>query len=331
MTPKALINAFRIDHTGKGVALSVDEFATSIPSTGDGEYIWVHLDWMEPGVAAWLSRTVGLDASIVEALVTRATRPSVLFYDDGYSMNLRGVNLNNESDPADMISVRIWCSEKLVITLRNKRLYAFDDIRASIEANTAPPVSDAFVLTVAERLVFRIDDEIHTRDEKFDILEDLIDDTPISECKTLPLRMEIMDVRHRLSRLRRHIAPQRDALIKFVTEKPGWSDKTHKRRARTLTDRVTRLVEELDSLRERTQIANDSLMAIESERMNRTMYWLTVIAGLFLPISFVTGLLGINVGGIPAANSSWGFWGVSLILAAVVAFEVWLFKKLRLI
>ncbi|OSQ39357.1 CorA family divalent cation transporter [Thalassospira mesophila] len=329
MTPQALINAFRIDNNGKGVALSWDDFATSFPCVGDGEFIWVHLDWMEPGVATWLTAQAGLEASIVDTLATRGTRPSVLFYDHGYSMNLRGVNLNKEFDPADMISVRIWCSDKLVITLRNQHMRAFDDIRASIAENAAPTSSDAFVLTLAERLVFRIDGEIRNLEENLDDLEDLIEDVP--ESKTLPLRRKTADMRHRLSRLRRHIAPQRDAMAKYVEQKPGWSDKIHKRRARTLTDRVTRLVEELDSLRERTQIANDSLMAVETERMNRTMYWLTVIAGLFLPISFVTGLLGVNVGGIPAANSSWGFLGVSLILAAVVGFEVWLFKKMRLI
>ena len=73
------------------------------------------------------------------------------------------------------------------------------------------------------------------------------------------------------------------------------------------------------------------MMALETERMNRTMYWLTVIAGLFLPISFVTGLLGINVGGVPAAQIPFGFMGVSIILAGIVVFEIWLFKKMRLI
>ncbi len=329
MTPKALINAFRIDRTGRGTALSSEDFATSFPSAQEGEYIWVHLDWMEEGVIAWLTEKAGLDASIVDTLATRGTRPTVLFYDHGYSMNLRGVNLNRESDPADMISVRIWSSDKLVITLRNQHMLAFEDIRTRIAEGNAPTSSEAFVLTVADRLNFRIDSEIRTIGENLDDLEDEIEEVP--ENKTLPLRRQTAEMRHRLSRLRRHIAPQRDALAKFYEQKPTWEDKTHKRQARSQADRVTRLVEELDSLRERIQIANDSLMAVETERMNRTMYWLTVIAGLFLPISFVTGLLGVNVGGIPAANDSWGFWGVSVILALIVGLEIWLFKKMRLI
>ena len=57
------------------------------------------------------------------------------------------------------------------------------------------------------------------------------------------------------------------------------------------------------------------------------MYILSLIAGIFLPISFVTGLLGINVGGIPAAENPWGFLIVSLLLLTIVVLQVILFKR----
>lgn len=329
MSPSALINAFRLNAKGDGVALGFDDIASSVPDTGEGEYIWVHLDWMGDGVATWLCDQAGIDPVIVETLATRGTRPSITFYDHGYAMNLRGVNLNAESDPADMISVRVWVSGRLVITLRNQSMRAFEDIRNAIRDGKAPHNPDEFVLTLGERLVFRIDSEIRRMEEELDELEEEVDQ--VSDEKTLPLRKRNSDMRHRLTRLRRHIAPQRDALMQFVEQKPAWPDKRHKRRAKTISDRTIRLVEELDSLRERIQITNDSLMALETERMNRTMYWLTVIAGLFLPISFVTGLLGVNVGGIPAAESPWGFTAVSAMLAAIVVLEIWLFRKMRLI
>ncbi|MDP2699477.1 CorA family divalent cation transporter [Thalassospira sp.] len=329
MSSAALLNAFHIDKTGRGIALSWDDIANGVPPTPDDTYLWVHLNWMGAGVAQWLTDKIGLDPTIVENLATRGTRPSVSFYDQGYLLNLRGVNLNAESDPEDMISVRIWVSDTLVITLRNQSIRAFADIRAAITDGHAPHNADEFVLTLAERLIFRLDDVVRQIEETVDGLEDVLDESP--DAKTLKLRMTSGDIRRRLSRLRRHMAPQRDALGTYVDQKPAWPDKRDKRRARTLTDRVTRLVEELDSLRDRTQIVNDSLMAVETERMNRTMYWLTVIAGLFLPISFLTGLLGINVGGIPAAENPLGFPVVAAIMAVVVIAEVWLFKKLRLI
>ncbi|MEQ8287654.1 zinc transporter ZntB [Thalassospira sp.] len=329
MTTSGLINAFDIAPDSSAQPIAWDKIATQLPALDSGHYLWVHLDWMADGVHSWLTDIAGIDPTIANSLATRGTRPSVFFYDHGFSMNLRGVNLNAENDPADMISVRFWLSENIIITLRNQSLKAFDDIRSAIAANAAPKSPDDFVLTVAERLAYRVENVVHDLEEDVEALED--DQVAMTEGKTLPLRMRGSDIRNQLSRLRRHLAPQRDALGLFVDQKPSWSDKRFKRRARALADKTIRQVEEFDSLRERLQIVNENLMALETERMNRTMYWLTVIAGLFLPISFVTGLLGINVGGIPAADSPWGFVGVAIILAAIVAFEVWLFKKMRLI
>ncbi|MBC05168.1 CorA family divalent cation transporter [Thalassospira sp.] len=329
MSKTALINAFEITPSGTAQAVGWDALQTGLPEIAEGNYLWVHLDWMGDGVRDWLINVAGIDATITDTLSTRGTRPAVFFYDPGYSLNLRGVNLNAENDPADMISVRFWVTNNMVITLRNQPLKAFDDMRAAIAEGKAPNSIDDFVLTVAERLAYRVENVVRGMEDEVEALED--DQESVAEGKTLPLRKRGSDIRHMLSRLRRHLGPQRDALANYVELKPAWSDKRFKRRARALTDKTVRLVEEFDSLRERLQIVNENLMAIESEQMNRTMYWLTVIAGLFLPISFVTGLLGINVGGVPATDSPYGFVGVSIILAVITAFEIWLFKKMRLI
>jgi len=329
MSKTALINAFEISPDGTAQPVGWDALQLGLPPIAEGNYLWVHLDWMGDGVRDWLITVAGIDATITDTLSTRGTRPAVFFYDPGYSLNLRGVNLNAENDPADMISVRFWVTHNMVITLRNQPLKAFDDMRAAIADHKAPNSVDDFVLTVAERLAFRVENVVRGMEEDVEAIED--NQETVAEGKTLALRKRGSDIRHRLSRLRRHLGPQRDALANFVEQKPVWSDKRFKRRARALTDKTVRLVEEFDSLRERIQIVNENLMALESEQMNRTMYWLTVIAGLFLPISFVTGLLGINVGGVPATDSPYGFLGVSIVLAVITAFEIWLFKKMRLI
>lgn len=329
MSKPALINAFEINPDGTARALDWDSLKDSLPAVPDGRYLWIHFDWMGDGVRDWLINIAGIDPTIADTLSTRGTRPSVFFYDPGFSLNLRGVNLNAENDPEDMISVRFWVSSNMVITLRNQRLEAFDNVRSAIAQNNAPHSLDDFIVTVAEHLTWNVETVVREIEDAVEELE--IDQEAIPEGKTLPLRRRGSDLRNQLGRLRRHLAPQRDALAAFVEHKPAWPDKRLKRRARALTDKTIRLVEEFDSLRERIQIVNENLMALETEQMNRTMYWLTVIAGLFLPISFVTGLLGINVGGIPAADSPWGFATVAIILAAIVGFEIWLFRKMRLI
>jgi zinc transporter len=61
--------------------------------------------------------------------------------------------------------------------------------------------------------------------------------------------------------------------------------------------------------------------------MNNKMYLLSVVAAIFLPLSFLTGLLGINVGGIPGAESKLGFIVFIILLVIIVAIQIWYFKK----
>jgi zinc transporter len=108
-----------------------------------------------------------------------------------------------------------------------------------------------------------------------------------------------------------------------------WLDERVMGRLRETVDRVTRIAEELDEMRERSAVIQDELASRISHRMERTMYVLTVVATIMLPLGFLTGLLGINVGGIPGAETPWAFWAVTIGLIVAVAFEVWLFRKLK--
>ena len=173
MTTSGLINAFDVAPTGTAQSIDWGELATKIPVLDDGHYLWVHLDWMTEGVHDWLMDIAGIDPTIATNLATRGTRPSVFFYDHGFSMNLRGVNLNAENDPADMISVRFWLSENIIITLRNQPLKAFDDIRNAIAQGTAPRSPDDFILTVAERLAYRVENVVRDLEEDVEAIEDL--------------------------------------------------------------------------------------------------------------------------------------------------------------
>ena len=92
-------------------------------------------------------------------------------------------------------------------------------------------------------------------------------------------------------------------------------------------NRVTRYAEELDSIRDRCGLVQDDLETRLNFQMNRTIYHLSVVAGIFLPLSFVAGLLGINVGGIPGEKNEWGFWLVCGALALVAVFEIWFFRR----
>ncbi len=97
-------------------------------------------------------------------------------------------------------------------------------------------------------------------------------------------------------------------------------------RIREAADRVTRLGEELEAIRDRAQILHDELMDQRAEAMNKNTMLLSVVASIFLPLGLLTGLLGINVGGIPGAQEPWAFWLVCLVLLVIAVAQFLLLR-----
>ena len=90
-----------------------------------------------------------------------------------------------------------------------------------------------------------------------------------------------------------------------------------------------RYVEDLDTIRERAQIVKDELSNMLSDRLNKNLYILSVIAAIFLPLGFLTGLLGINIGGVPGSDNPNAFWIFNAGLLVLISLQIWLFRKLK--
>ena len=144
-------------------------------------------------------------------------------------------------------------------------------------------------------------------------------------------RVELAELRRTAIVLRRFMFPQRDALSTLEIEDLEWLTEKGRARIREATDRIIRLSEELDAIRDRAIVVHDQVVEARGEVMNRSMLVLSVVAAIFLPLGLLTGLLGINVGGIPGEHTSWAFWAVCALLAGTTVFQLWLYKKLRLI
>ena len=128
---------------------------------------------------------------------------------------------------------------------------------------------------------------------------------------------------------RRYIAPQRDAIARLRSIDQPWMKSIHNRRLQETLDQVIRYTENLDAIRERAQIVKDELASTLANRMNKNIYALSVVAAIFLPLGFLTGLLGINIGGIPGSENNQAFAIFCGLLVGVVALQIVIFKKMK--
>ena len=316
-----MLNAFVLDGKGGGREITWDGVRSWQPTAGP---LWVHLDRSNPESGRWLREESGLDALTCEALLAEETRPRSLSSGDGLVVILRGVNLHPGADPEDMVSIRMWVEPHRVVTLRHKRVMAVQDVRDSLEEGKGPRDAADLLVRIAARMIDRMGPVIEELDEAVDDIEE-----EILTARRQELRAKLADLRRQAIMLRRYIAPQREAMSRLQQEDVEWITPVLRARLREIGDRVIRYVEDLDAARERAAVTHEELVGRLAEEMNRTMFMLAIVAVVFLPLGLLTGLLGINVAGIPFAEHRWAFGAVCAFLVIIAAGEVYLFHRLK--
>ncbi len=270
---------------------------------GEYDFIWLHLNMLNEEARRWIRSQGDIPYAASAALLAGETRPRVTAFENGLVVNLRGVNLNEGAEPEDMVSIRIWLSQKVMVTTRRRRLMAAQDVRGDINNGTRIDNVGALLARVAAKLTERAEPYVLDIEEQVDDLE-----AEILDGGRQDIRARLAHARQSAVHFRRFIAPQRDALNRLAADESGLFDHPVKIEMREIADRVTRMTEDIDAARERAMVLQDQLTDQRAEEMNRNMMILSVVAAIFLPLGFLTGLFGINVGGMPGVDDAHAFW-----------------------
>lgn len=314
-----LIFGFLLDGEGGGKQLTWDEIEQWQPSDG---LLWVHCDYSSTKSKSWLSKKSGLDRLTVAALTLDESRPRSVISNDGLLLFIRSVNSNPGQEPEDMVSLRMWLDKNRLITTRRRHLLSVQDVKAQLLHKQGPKNLVELLLTVIDRVNDRIGDVIDLLEENLDKLEQ-----QVIEIESRSLRSQLADVRREAILLRRYLAPQREAYFRLYTEDTPLLGQSARLHLREVTDRLIRYIEDLDSARDRAAITQEELMSRISEQMDRRMYILSMAAIIFLPLTFITGMLGINVGGIPGSQDKHAFWWVALAMGILTGLMLFYFRK----
>lgn len=315
-----LVHALLLDGEGGARNLTAAEVRAWQPQQG---IIWLHFDFTASATRDWLERSLNLPEIVVDALLSEETRPRSTVIDKGLLMSLRGVNLNPGANPEDMVSIRLSAEENRIVSTRRRRLLSVEDLAESLLAGTGPATTADLLIDLCDRLVWRVNGTV---DQFEDEVADL--ESRSLEQEDNDLRRDLATLRRQTIAVRRYLAPQREALNRLSMEKLRWINDAHRMQIREITDRLIRNIEDLDALRERAGVTQEELTNRIAEQMNNRMYVLSIVAAIFLPLGTLTGLLGINVGGIPGAEHPLGFPVFVILLVLIVAIEfVWFRHK----
>jgi zinc transporter len=296
-----------------------DPWPDVTPADG-ASYRWMHFDLAEPQMRCWAD--THLPPIAAEALLQSETRPRCDPLGDGLILNLRGVNMNPGASPEDMVSLRLWVTGQCIVTARVRKVWAADDLRLNAESGQIPASVGLFLAELVSGLARRIETVSLELEETTDDFED--DETADVEARLKDLK----DLRQTVTKMRRFVRPQRDALENLTESGIGFLDQPSLRQMRESANRNQRALEELESTRDRLSIIMDHIHARQSDLRTRNSYLLSVIAAVFLPLGFLTGLFGVNVAGMPGVDHPMAF---GLLALASVLIGIALFVLFRLL
>ncbi|WP_448211914.1 CorA family divalent cation transporter [Colwellia sp. MEBiC06753] len=281
---------------------------------------WLHCDRSSSAFGPWLLEQ-GFDRSIVESVIANDTRPRFQqFNDNCFFLIVRGVNLNKGKQPDDMLTVRMLYTPERLITCNAQTARAVESVRENLRNGRGPLTLELLVIEILSQLNLRIEQFLEP-------IESFIDAQDREQFDKQQIQ-EINDMHNRLLKLNRFLKPQIHALQAInKAELPQFSQQQVA--LANQLDVLSRIVETIDFYISQIDVINAKISQINSELMNRNTYILSIIAGIFLPLGFLTGLFGINIGGMPGVENGDAFYWFCGILTVIGVLEFVIFRRLK--
>ncbi len=309
---------------GVDTPATTDNVLAALAGTG---FFWLDLeDTTSDGEVAELLRVhFKFHPLAVQAAEQFSQRPRMDDYDGFVYLVARG------ADPGDTGNAEVHCfwTDRYVVTVHRGGCPALAQVHARLERHAISEVASpqiVIVYLVIGALVDSFFPYLSAFDDRIDALED-----DILKAPTEAQLSELFDMKRALMVTRRLVAPQRDMIASIndgVTDVPGMTDEAS-RYFRDLYDHLIRLADLVDNYRDLLSSVMDTHLSTVSNRLNVVMKQLTIIATIFLPLSFLTGFFGQNFAVlVRGIMSGWAFWvfAIGLEVGAVV-FLVGYFRK----
>ncbi len=271
----------------------------------DADFLWEHVEQQAEGTDFSHRVTQAeIPEIVLSALVASETRPRCDQIEDGALINLRGPALEPSPDGDRLVSIRAWVHDNRVVTVSRRGLAATSSVASAMRTGRISDAGD-LVAAFAQAISSGLDPEVASLGDEVDDCESEIEAGNIYQ-----LRRRIAAIRSEAIAYRRFVAPNRDALLTLAGLRVEWLADDDRLHIREAADRFARMAEELEAVRERAGLLHEQLTDLRAELIDQRSLLIAIVAFIFLPLTFITGLLGMNVEGIPFAHQHWAFWGV---------------------
>lgn len=322
-----LVYGYAFGRDGIGHAIELDELDARLGAcrTDAAGFLWLHFDGAHAATKTWLSQNLELPDEFVELLRTGSESTRVELAGGGLLAVISDIIYELKVQTSRQVATLYAYvgPPHILVSVRNHPLRSVDRLRQAVNAKepfSSPLALLSHLLRDQADVLAQISRDVT---EKVDRLEDsFLGDG-------LPNRSELGRLRRELVRMQRLLAPEPGALFRILNRPPGWVGAEVAEDLRQATEEFSVVLRDMASVQERIKLLQEETVALVGERTNRSVFVLTAVTVIALPINLTAGLLGMNVGGVPFGQHSAGFWIVLGFLIVATVLVAWAVMRLR--
>ncbi len=322
-----LICAYLFTGQEAGKALRSEEvlqYLDQAQNLAPTHFIWLHFNLANASTEKWLREHSQSPEEFYESL-HQGSRSTRIEHADQHLIAVVNDVLHDFSfDPSEIATLWLNVSRNMMISARRKPLKSVDHLRNAVNAGE----------------IFHSPMELltHLLRDQADVLTEIVRDatTKIDEVEDHLLaerlsrkRANLGELRRLLVRLQRLLAPEPAALFRLLQKPPAWMADNDVHELRQSTEEFSVVLSDMASLQERIKLLQEEIAAHVGEQNNRSLFVLTIVTVLALPINITAGLMGMNVGGIPWAQDENGFWIVVALISLITAIAAWVARHFK--
>jgi zinc transporter len=287
-------------------------------------FLWLHFSLANASAVRWMQAQLQLPQAFYDSL--HEVVPSTRLEQEEASLVavIHDVLYEGEFDSSSVSSVSACLGPQLLVSARLRPLRSVERLRETLRGGAGFRSSAELLAQLMREQANVLVDIVRRSTSRVDVIED-----SLLTGRVAGSRHELSAMRRALVRLRRLLAPEPAALFRLLNRPPAWLREADLQDLRQAGEEFTTAVADSVELAERVRLLQEELSAAVDEQTNRTLFILTLVTVLALPINLVAGLLGMNVGGMPLSTHHHGFLIVVVILSVITALLAHLLRLFR--
>ncbi len=292
----------------------------------EGALVWLHFNLADKRAQHWLQACSQLPALARDVLLASDSRMRLEKAGDGLVGVIADVHHDFHVEPDQVGVLRLYFDDRFLISARRHPLRAVDKLRHA--ANGGLQVDKPISLVV--HFFHHLTETMGTLTEELGETIDGIEDALLAG-RLEDHESELGRTRRLVARLRRNMVPQRHTLARMLERLPGWIGEKDAILLRHAVENLDSLGHDLDLVQERARLLQDEFNTLLTASTNRNLYMLSIVTTIFLPITLITGIFGMNTGGLPGNQDPEGFFWVMVLMGATLMTSLIILKTRKMI